>query len=105
MRLPFHPDARHQHADLATVGAARRARRRKSPGADHHQPVGYFIEFVEVLAHHQHGRAARRQIDDGLADGGGRTGVDSPRRLTDDLAAVPIDDKVQIPGNFGRDLS
>ena len=51
---------------------------------EHHgNPIGDFGEFVEVLARHQHGGAARGEIEQGLPNDGGSTSVDAPGRLAD----------------------
>ena len=49
--------------------------------------VGNLEHLVEVLADHQHRRAAARQFDQRLADAGGSAGVDAPGRLVDDQHA------------------
>ena len=41
------------------------------------------VEFVEVLADHQHRGAALGEIDQRLADGRRRAGIDAPGRLAD----------------------
>ena len=50
----------------------------------HRDAVGDFGELVEVLARHQHGGAGGGEIEQRLADHGGRAGVDTPGRLADD---------------------
>src|SRR3954454_22565701 len=58
--------------------------RLRQPAVEHHRdPVGDLGKLVEVLAGDQHGRAGSREVEQGLANDGRGTRVDTPGRLTD----------------------
>src|SRR5258708_34108133 len=66
----------------------------REAAVEHHgNPIGYFGELVEVLARHQHGGAARGEIEQGLPNDGGSTSVHAPGRLADHKHGG-------APGNF-----
>src|SRR5260221_2171368 len=73
----------HQQAELLAVGVCGGERFREVAMEHHGNPVGDFGEFIEVLACHQHGGASRGEIEQGLPDDCGSTGVDAPSRLAD----------------------
>ena len=76
--------ARHEEADLFGIGLAGRAHRRELAAREHGEAVADVEEFFQFLRDHQDRDAARREIEQLLADERGRADVDAPGRLRDD---------------------
>src|SRR3984885_799873 len=73
--------AAHEQSELFArdLGGAQRCRQ---PAVEHHgSAVGNLEKLIEILTHDQHGRAAASEIDQGLANGRRRAGVNAPCRL------------------------
>src|SRR5712671_2886045 len=79
--------AAHQQAERFAGGGSGVDRLRKPAVENHRDAVGNFFKLVEILADHEHGGAARSQVDQRLADGRGCSRVDAPGRLGDDQYA------------------
>src|ERR1700738_3517197 len=62
----------HQQAELLAVGIRGRQRLREAAVEHYCDPVGDLSELIQILAGYQHGGAACREIEQGLADPGRR---------------------------------
>src|SRR5215467_10543721 len=80
-RVVVWPRAAHQQADIFAVGVRCFHRRRQTSMEQHGNAVCDLDQFIEVLADDEDGSAAGSKIDQGLADGRRRAGVDAPGRL------------------------
>src|SRR5271169_6282275 len=90
----FLPGARAPH-QKAEPFARRfgRTERRRQPAMEHDgDAVGNLGKLVEILADHQHRRPTGGEIDQSLADGGRRAGIDTPGWLTRDQHAGLAED-------------
>src|SRR5260370_40766218 len=73
----------HQQAELLAAGLSGRHRFRQ-PAVEHHgDPVGNLSELIQILAGNEDGGAGGAEIERGLADDGGRSGVHAPGRRGD----------------------
>src|SRR6478672_5778885 len=79
--------AAHEQADFLAGDLMRIVRRTQPALGNHRDAVRNLENLVEVLADHQHRRASARKIDERLANGRGRSGVDAPGGLTHDQHA------------------
>src|SRR5258707_9575615 len=75
--------AAHQQAERFAGGGSGVDRLRKPAVENHRDAIGDFFKFLEILADHEHGGGAYREIDQRLADGRGRPRGDAPSRLRD----------------------
>src|ERR1700694_241458 len=73
----------HQQAELLAVGIRGRHWLGEVAVEHYGDPVGDLGEFIQILAGHKHCGAGSGEIEQGLPDHGGRTGVDAPGRLAD----------------------
>src|SRR5262252_9136682 len=78
--LVFKTASAHQQAEVFACRFRGQKWRRQAPMKYHRDAVGDFSQFVEILACHQHGRAAGCEVEQRLADHGGSAGIDAPSR-------------------------
>jgi hypothetical protein len=79
------------------------------PAVNHRDAVRDLEGFIEILRDHEHRRAARGDVDQGLADQRGGARIDAPGRLVDDeqlrlaFDLAPDDVFLQVAaGKLGR---